>query len=92
MELSYKIFDTKGARPDMGLFAPCSMFMYIKKGSNKIVGGMPRFKNWSDLLEVGDENRLKLIQKYDMEIPEVLKEFGMKLIPNTNPLLSQTAN
>lgn len=92
MEFSYKIFDTKGARPDMGLFAPCSMYMYIKKGSNKIVGGMPRLKNWSDLLEMRDEKRLKLIEKYDNEIPEILKEFGMKLTPNTNPLLSQTSN
>lgn len=88
MEFSYKIFDTKGARPELGLFAPCSMYMYIKKGSNKIVGGMPRLKNWSDLLEIKDETRLKLIEKYDMEIPEILKAFGMKLIPNTNPLSS----
>lgn len=92
MEFSYKIFDTKGARPDMGLFAPCSMYMYIKKGSNKIVGGMPRLQNWSELLEMRDEKRLKLIQKYDMEIQEILTKFGMKLIPNTNPLLSQTSN
>ncbi len=91
MEFSYKIFDTKGARPEMGLFAPCSMYMYIKKGSNKIVGGMPRLKNWSDLLEVKDEKRLKLIEKYDIEIPAILKEYGMKLMPNTNPLLSKTS-
>ncbi len=91
MEFSYKIFDTKGARPELGLFAPCSMYMYIKKGSNKIVGGMPRLQNWSDLLEIKDEKRVKLIEKYDREIPEILKEYGMKLTPNTNPLLSQTS-
>ena len=92
MEFSYKIFDTKGARPELGLFAPCSMYMYIKKGSNKIVGGMPRLQIWSDLLEIKDEKRLKLIEKYDREIPEILKEYGMKLIPNTNPLGSEPTN
>lgn len=91
MEFSYKIFDTKGARPELGLFAPCSMFMYIKKGSNKIVGGMPRLQNWSELFEIRDATRVKLIEKYDIEIQEILKAYGMKLIPNTNPLLSQTS-
>jgi len=90
MEFSYNIFDTKGAIPELGLFAPCSMFMYIKKGTNKIVGGMPRLQNWSDLLEIKDEKRLKLIEKYDKDIKDVLKAYGMKIIPNTNPLLSQT--
>lgn len=87
LEFSYKTFDTIGARPDIGLFAPCSMFMYIKKGSNTLVGGMPRLQNWSDLIEIQDEARVKRIKKYDTEMEEILKAFGMKLIANKNPLL-----
>jgi len=34
LEYSYNMFDNKDAHPEAGLFAPCSMYMYIRKGSN----------------------------------------------------------
>ncbi len=86
LEFSYNIFDNEGARPEAGLFSPCTMYMYIKKGTNKVVVGMFRLQNWSDTLEFKDEKRLKLVEKLDTEIPTILKEFGMKTISNINPL------
>ena len=50
------MFDNEGARPEAGLFAPCTMYMYIKKGTNKLVVGMFRLHNWSDTLEITDLN------------------------------------
>ena len=78
LEFSYNMFDNKGARPEAGLFAPCSMYVYVKKDSNKMYVGMPRLKNWSDTLGITDEKRLGLVNKLDREIPEVLTAFGMK--------------
>jgi len=46
MEFSFNVFDKKGARPDAGLFAPCTMYMYIPKGSGKLIIGMYRLHNW----------------------------------------------
>ena len=90
LEFSYNMFDNKGAQPDAGLFAPCSMYMYIKKGSNKLVIGMLRLHNWSDTLGITDKKRVGLVNKLDIEIPEILTSLGMKAIPNVNPLKEET--
>ncbi len=86
LEFSYNIFDNEGARPEAGLFAPCTMYIYIKKGTNKLVVGMFRLHNWSDTLDIRDEKRLGLVEKLDREIPEILTAFGMTAIENVNPL------
>ena len=83
LEFSYNMFDTEGARPEAGLFAPCTMYMYIKKGSNTVVVGMFRLHNWSDTLDITAEKRLKLIEKLDTEIPEILTNFGMQAVNST---------
>ncbi len=86
LEYSYNMFDNKDAHPEAGLFAPCSMYMYIKKGSNKLVVGMPTLVNWSDTLGIVDEKRVGLVHKLDREIPQILTALGMKEMPNVNPL------
>ena len=87
LEFSYGMFDTEGARPEAGLFAPCTMYMYIKKGTNKLVVGMFRLHNWSDTLDITDEKRLALVEKLDTQIPEILTAYGMKAVSNVNPLI-----
>jgi len=86
LEYSYNMFDNKGARPDAGLFAPCTMYMYVKKGSNKLVVGMPMLVNIMDTLGVKEPSRVALVKKLDKEIPEILTAFGMKAVENVNPL------
>jgi len=86
LEYSYNMFDNKGARPDAGLFAPCTMYMYVRKGSNKLVVGMPKLVNIMDTLGVKEPSRVALVKKLDREIPEILTAFGMKAVENVNPL------
>ena len=86
LEYSYNMFDNKGARPDAGLYAPCTMYMYVKKGTNKLVVGMPKLINIMDTLGVKDPSRVALVAKLDKEIPEILTAFGMKAVENVNPL------
>ncbi len=87
LKFSYNIFDNEGARPEAGLFAPCTMYMYIRKGTNKLVVGMFRLHNWSDTLDITDKNRLELIEQLDREIPEILTDLGMIAVSNVNPLI-----
>ncbi|HFQ62301.1 MAG TPA: hypothetical protein ENK39_08405 [Epsilonproteobacteria bacterium] len=89
LEFSYNMFDTQGARPEAGLFAPCTMYMYIRKGTNKLVVGMFRLHNWSATLNIKSKKRLDLINKLDTEIPAILEGLGMKSVPNVNPLLAE---
>jgi len=90
MEFSYKMFDNVGGRPDAGLFAPCSMYMYIRKGTNKVVVGMFRLENWTKTLNITDQKRVELVTRLDEEIPSILTKFGMKAVPNINPLASSS--
>jgi hypothetical protein len=79
---SYGFFDNEGARPDAAVFAPCTMFMYIQKDSNKLVVGMPRLSNWLTMFNVTDKTRVEENQKLDKEIVEIFKGMGFKEIPS----------
>ena len=83
---SYNIFDTKGARPDAGLYAPCTMYVYIKKGSNKMVIGMPKLANVKNTLDIKAPKRVGWMNRLDLEIPQILTSMGMQAVNNVNPL------
>ncbi len=83
---SYNVFDTEGARPDAGLFAPCTMYVYIKKGSNKMVLGMPSLANVKNTLHITSPKRVGWMDKLDREIPQILTAMGMQAVTNVNPL------
>jgi uncharacterized protein (DUF302 family) len=70
---SYSVFDHKNGRPDAGIFAPCTMYMYVKKGTNKLVIGMPRLANWHALLGIKDPKKVDFMKKLDTEIPSILQ-------------------
>ena len=75
---SYNMFN-KG-RPDAGVFAPCSMYLYIKKDSNKVVIGMPRLSNWVAVMNIKDEIMIKSANDLDAEIISIMKELGAREI------------
>ena len=75
---SYNIFN-KG-RPDAGAFAPCSMYMYIAKGSNKLVVGMPRLANWVSVLNINNKKMVKSVNDLDREIIAIMKKLGAREI------------
>ncbi|MBU1659608.1 hypothetical protein KKG72_11260 [bacterium] len=75
---SYGIFN-KG-RPDAGAFAPCSMYMYVKKDSNKMIIGMPRLANWASVMNIKDVQMLKSIHDLDKEITTIMVGLGAKEI------------
>ncbi len=82
LQFSYGVFDTTPPRPDAGLFAPCTLYAYIKKGSNRIVMGMYRLHNWSDTLGIKNAKKMALIDKLDREIPAIMTKLGMKHATN----------
>ena len=83
---SYTIFDGKNATPEAAIFAPCSMYAYIKEGENKIIIGMPTLASWAAALGISDKDKLEKIRELDRDIPAVLKSLGAKKLPNINPL------
>ena len=75
---SYSLFN-KG-RPEAGAFAPCSMYFYIKKGSDTMVVGMPRLASWQAVINIQDKEKRAWIEKVDNEIVEIMKRLGGKEI------------
>ena len=86
MEFSFNMFDGKDAKPVAGLFAPCTMYMYIPKGSGKLYVGMYRLHNWIMTLNITDPEKVELVEKLDREIPEIMIAIGMKQTNNVNTL------
>lgn len=86
IEFSYNVFDGKDGVPMAGTFAPCSMYVYVREGENKIVIGMPTLRAWSGALGMTDPKKLDIIDKLDTEITEIIIGLGGKVMPNGNPL------
>ena len=73
---SYNLFN-KG-RPDAGVFAPCAMYFYIDKDSNKMVVGMPRLSVWAAVMNLKDKAKIEWTKKIDTEIISIMKDLGGK--------------
>lgn len=65
-------------RPDAGAFAPCSMYMYIDKGSNKLMVGMPRLETWTAVMGIKDPKMVNSILSLDKEIVKIMTDLGAK--------------
>jgi len=77
---SYTIFDNEGAMPEAAVFAPCTMYMYIKKDTNTLVIGMPRLENWNKLFKMNNQKRMDFLKKLDKDIPATFVELGAKKV------------
>ena len=84
---SYTIFDGKNPIPRAAIFAPCSMYAYIKEGENKIVIGMPTLTAWASALGITDKDKIAKINQLDTEIPAIIHSLGGIDTDNSNPLL-----
>lgn len=73
---SYTIFDGPNPLPKAAMFAPCSMYAYVKPGENKIVIGMPTLAAWGAALNITDAEKLKKIDQLDTEIPSIIESLG----------------
>lgn len=73
---SYNIFN-KG-RPDIGVLAPCSLYIYKQKESNKIMVGISRLANWKSAMLIQDQKMLESIDLLDKEILSILLKIGVK--------------
>ncbi|OHD81043.1 MAG: hypothetical protein A3D90_05215 [Sulfuricurvum sp. RIFCSPHIGHO2_02_FULL_43_9] len=65
-------------RPDAGALAPCSMYMYVEKGSNKLMIGMPRLATWTAVMGIKDQKMNDSITALDKEIVKIMTELGAK--------------
>lgn len=86
---SYALFDGVNGIPVAGIFAPCSMYVYLREDEKKLVIGMPRLETWAKAIGLSDAERLSLIKRIDKEIPEIISSLGGHETNNQNPLLKK---
>ncbi|MEA1916048.1 MAG: hypothetical protein U9N42_00805 [Campylobacterota bacterium] len=66
-------------RPDAGVFAPCSMYLYIEKGSNTMKIGMPKLQNWVSVMNIKDKKMVNSVKELDKEIIKLMQGMGAKV-------------
>ncbi len=81
-EFSNSIFN-RGI-PEAGMFAPCSIYFYIPKGTNELHVGYASVDNWINALNFKDQKRIDYMRSIDAEVVETFKEMGFELIQKSN--------
>ncbi len=57
------IYPVSKTHPEVGAFAPCTYFMYKKKGEDTVHMGFPSVENWITSTDIEDEESLKPLIK-----------------------------
>ncbi len=65
--------------PQAGLFAPCSIYFYVPKGSKELHVGYANVKNWLATTGIKDEAMRKSIEEIDKKVVETFKSLGFEL-------------
>ncbi len=66
------IFTVSSIRPEAGVFAPCTMAIYQKKGSDKMFLVYPGVDNWIYTLGLNDPASLKELKKAQKDMIELI--------------------
>jgi uncharacterized protein (DUF302 family) len=67
------IYNIALTHPEAGAFAPCTMVVYHKKGTNKTVIAFPNVYNWISTLALKDKKDIDLLEKAQKDIVTLIK-------------------
>lgn len=60
--------------PEAGIFAPCSLYMYIDEDEKTLHIGMPKLANWLAVANITNPEHIKLVNDLDAEIIKIFTE------------------
>ena len=72
------IYTVSKTHPEAGAFAPCSMYMYQKKGTNTMEIGFPSVYNWIASLAIEDKESHDVLIMAQKKMESILKELTAK--------------
>ena len=73
-EFSNKIFNR--GEPEAGVFAPCSVYFYIPKGSGKLHVGYATVDNWLSASGITDKDKIAQMKEISTSVVRLLGELG----------------
>lgn len=62
--------------PRAGIFAPCSVYMYIPKGSKTMHVGFPTLSNWVNVMQVKDPELMEMVREFHEKVTGLLESLG----------------
>jgi len=68
------IYTIAKLRPEAGAYAPCSLYMYKKKGENMMYMAFPSVENWVSSLAVTDKEGLAVLKDAQDRMQKILQE------------------
>lgn len=68
------IYPVSKYHPEAGAWAPCSFYLYKKKGENKIHMGFLGVQNWITTLDIKDQASIKALEDAQGMIKKILEE------------------
>lgn len=68
------IYPVSKTHPEAGAYAPCSFYMYKKKGENKMHLGFLGVDNWIQTLDIEDEESIKPLREAQAMIQNIVNE------------------
>lgn len=68
------IYPISKTHPEVGAFAPCTFYMYKKKGDTKVYMGFPGVQNWISAVEIKDKESLAPLLEAHKLIENILNE------------------
>ena len=60
--------------PEAGVFAPCSLYMYLSEDEKTLHIGMPKLANWTKIAKITNPEHIKMINDLDAEIIKIFTE------------------
>jgi len=75
LKFAYTVFNI-GKKPEAAVFAPCSMYMYLEKGSNTLKIGMANVTNWIPIIGIKDKKLISAIKNMQKKITTLMLELG----------------
>ena len=68
------IYAVSEKRPEAGAYAPCTLFMYQKKGESELHISFPTVYNWISSMDMDDANAIKILKKAQNDFAGILRE------------------
>jgi len=68
------IYTVSKKHPEAGVFAPCSMALYQKKGAKSVKIVYPNVYNWISTLAIDDSESVKVLEKAQADMVELLQK------------------
>ena len=64
--------------PQAGVFAPCTVYFYVPKGSGKLHVGYAKIENWTSITGVKDKAKIASMEKTSALMVKLFGELGFK--------------